>query len=122
MITPGGKIPNVIALSRGPTVAARAMTKSKTGNAIVISVIREMTVSIDAAEVAGDRAQEDPDEHHADRREDGDLERDAGAEEQAQELVLAEPVRRAEDEEVRLAGVRILEMSPRLARVAGCPR
>ena len=45
--TPGGKIPpNVIAFSRGPIVAASAITNSRSGNAIVISVSREMTVSV----------------------------------------------------------------------------
>ena len=44
--TPFGKTPpNVIASSCGPTVAASATMKSSSGNAIVISVMREMIVS-----------------------------------------------------------------------------
>ena len=44
--TPLPKIPNVIESRRGPTVAASAITNRSTGNAIVISVTREMMVSI----------------------------------------------------------------------------
>ena len=43
--TPLPKIPNVIVSSRGPIVDASAMMKRRYGNAIVISVTREITVS-----------------------------------------------------------------------------
>ncbi len=46
MITPGGKKPRVIESTLGPTVAASATMKSSAGNAIVISVTREISVSI----------------------------------------------------------------------------
>ena len=36
----------MIAFNLGPIVAARAITNSRSGNAIVISVNREMTVSV----------------------------------------------------------------------------
>ena len=47
MITPSPKSPpSVMSFSRLPTVEASAMMKSSAGNAIVISVTRETTVSI----------------------------------------------------------------------------
>ncbi len=44
-MTPGAKKPKVIESRRGPTVAASATMKSSAGNAIVISVTREISVS-----------------------------------------------------------------------------
>jgi hypothetical protein len=44
--TPLPKIPKVTLLRRSPIVAARAMMKSSAGKAIVTSMIREITASI----------------------------------------------------------------------------
>ena len=44
--TPSGRKPNVILFSCGPATADSAMMKRITGNAIVSSVMREMTMSI----------------------------------------------------------------------------
>ena len=46
--TPGwSSPPTVIAFRRSPTVAATAITKSRTGNAIAMSVSRETTASVE---------------------------------------------------------------------------
>ena len=79
------------------------MTKSSYGNAIVISVTRETTVSTQprkkpAIEPSRTRSRSSR------RREHGDLERDLGAVEQAEELVAAERAVGAEDVEGRVAG------------------
>ena len=52
-----------------------------------------------AAEVARGRPEQDADDHHEERREDGDLERDLRPVQQAQELVPAERVGGAEHEQ-----------------------
>src|SRR5439155_6887943 len=59
-----------------------------------------------ASVVPRQRAQQDSYDHHPDRREDGNLERDPRAVEQAQELVVAESTVRAEDVQLRGLGVR----------------
>ena len=46
MTTPLPKTPKVMLFSRSPIVAASAMMKSSAGNAIVTSMIREITASI----------------------------------------------------------------------------
>ena len=105
--TPGERNPKVTPLSRSPAVLASAITNSSTGNAITISVIRLITVSVHAAVEAGEGAHQDADHHGQQRRADGDLERGLGAVQQAQELVAAELAVRAEDEE------RLLEIAHR---------
>ena len=106
-------------LSRSPAVLARAITKSSTGKAITISVMRLITVSVHAAVEAGEGAHQDADDHGQQRRADGDLERGLGAVEQAQELVAAELAVRAEDEEGVLE---MLPAPPAPDRAASTPR
>src|SRR5436190_5200462 len=55
--------------------------------------------------IPGKRTEQDPDQHHPDRREHSHLERDPGAVEQAEELVVAELAVRPED--VELLGRRV---------------
>ena len=74
-----------------------------------------------AAEVAGDRAHHDPDDHHPQGREQRHLERDLRTVEKPQELVLTECVGGTEDEErgLRLGGDRVgvMDRRPRPGRL-----
>ena len=75
----------------GPSTATIPIASSRPGIASMMSIMRMITLSIDAAEVAGDRA-----EHEADREarpstdDDADQERVARAVEDPRELVAAE--------------------------------
>ena len=69
-----------------------------------------------ASEVARNRSHQHPDDHHPEGGQERNLERDLGAVEQAQELVLAQRARRAEDEDAVLpvpVFVGVAEMRPR---------
>ena len=73
----------------------------------------------EAAVVAGDRAEEDADEHHEDRRQHGDLQRDAPAVQQPQELVPSERAAGAEEQDLALAGLEVDDIAPGADRERG---
>ena len=96
--------------NRVPTVDASAITNRRYGNAIVTSITREITVSIQPRKKPAIEPRIRPEEHRDQRRTDAYLERDLGAVEEPQELVAARGAVGAEDVELALDRAVVLEV------------